>query len=370
MNAPAQTVCDRTLAMAKPDRPVNVDHPRLVLATTILASSLAFIDGSVVNVGLPAIGASLDAGGDGLSWVVNAYLLPLSALLLIGGAAGDLHGRRRLLVLGVALFALASIVCSLAPSLGWLLAGRGLQGVSAAMLMPNSLAIIGASFAGEARGRAVGVWAAIGAAAGAIGPLIGGWLIDSIGWRAIFFVNLPLAIVAIVFALRYVPRDAHEDRPPLDWPGVALTSAQMGRLATSIGPRLPLSIGPIVVAGGCLLAMRIGGPGNYWTTTFPAMLVIAIGMAAAVAPLTTAVLASVDGKHTGVASGLNSAVARTGGLIATAIAAAVLAARGAELLTMYRVAAVVGSLTAVAAGIIAFVLVRNSADGRTKMAER
>jgi len=481
MNAPAHTDCDRALAMAKPDRPANVDHPGLVLATTILASSLAFIDGSVVNVGLPAIGRSLDAGGDGLSWVVNAYLLPLSALLLIGGAAGDLHGRRRLLVLGVALFAFASIVCSLAPSLGWLLAGRGLQGVSAAMLMPNSLAIIGASFADEARGRAVGIWAAVGAAAGAIGPLIGGWLIDTIGWRAIFFVNLPLATAAIVLALRYVPRDTHEDRPPLDWPGamlaagglgaitwsltaasiatglngmtgavlivgigllaaflfvenrkgysammplalfvsrsfvgltlltlllygalggllvlvpfvlieasgysaiqagaallplpvtIALTSAQMGKLATRIGPRLPLSIGPIVVAVGCLLAMRIGGPGNYWTTTFPAVLVIAIGMAAAVAPLTTAVLASVDQKHTGVASGLNSAVARTGGLIATAVAGAVLAARGAELLTMFRAAAVVGSLTAVAAGIIAFVLVRTSANRQTDTGPR
>src|SRR5258707_477697 len=155
-------------------------YPRLVLATTILASSLAFIDGSVVNVGLPAIRGDFHAGAADLQWVVNAYLLPLSALLLLGGAAGDRFGRRRLLILGVGLFALASGACALAPSLGWLLAGRAAQGVGAAMLMPNSLAILGASFSGEARGRAVGTWAAAGSVAGAVGPVLGGWLIDGI----------------------------------------------------------------------------------------------------------------------------------------------------------------------------------------------
>jgi MFS family permease len=145
----------------------------MVLATTILASSLAFIDGSVINVGLPAIATSLSAGGGGLSWVVNGYLLPLSALLLIGGAAGDVFGRRRLLMLGVGMFVLASVMCAAAPSLPLLVTGRALQGIGAAMLTPNSLAILGAAFKNEDRARAIGVWAAAGAAASAVGPLLG-----------------------------------------------------------------------------------------------------------------------------------------------------------------------------------------------------
>src|SRR5689334_20245372 len=161
-------------------------HPRLVLATTILASSLAFVDGSVVNVGLPAIGRSVAADAGSLQWVVNAYLLPLSALLLLGGAAGDRFGRGRLLIAGIALFALASLGCALAPGLPVLLASRLVQGAGAAMLMPNSLAILGATFTGEAKGRAIGVWAATGAAMGALGPVLGGWLIDLVNWRAIF----------------------------------------------------------------------------------------------------------------------------------------------------------------------------------------
>jgi EmrB/QacA subfamily drug resistance transporter len=437
----------------------------MVLLTTILASSLAFIDGSVVNVGLPAIGQGLQAGGDGLSWVVNGYLLPLSALLLIGGAAGDLYGRRRLLVSGVGLFAVASVLCAAAPGLTWLLVGRVLQGVGAAMLMPNSLAILGASFDGQARGRAIGVWAAVGAAAGAVGPLLGGWLIDWIGWRAIFFINVPLAAAAIVLALRYIGDQPNQERPPLDLAGaglaaaglaaltwgltvatssrnlglapaaalasgvvllalfllvehrrkqaamiplalfasrsfvgltvltlllygalggllvlvpyvlikasgysaamagaallplpvvIALTSSRMGRLAGRIGSRWPLSIGPMVVAGGFLLATRIGGLGGYWETTFPAMLVIALGMAGAVAPLTAAVLGSVGSDHTGVASGLNSAVARTGGLVATAFASVVLVADGPDLLSSFRIAALIGAAVSIVAGWSAF----------------
>ena len=167
------------------------DHPNLVLTTCILASSLAFVDSSVTNVGLPAIGKSLKAGGADLQWVINAYLLPLSALLLLGGAAGDRYGRKRLLIAGTALFAAASVACALAPNLTLLLTGRALQGIGAAVLMPNSLAILGASFSGPARGRAIGIWASIGAVMSAIGPVLGGWLIDTVGWRAIFAINLP-----------------------------------------------------------------------------------------------------------------------------------------------------------------------------------
>jgi EmrB/QacA subfamily drug resistance transporter len=442
----------------------------MVLATTILASGLAFIDGSVVNVGLPAIGARFAAGGDSLSWIVNGYLLPLSALLLVGGTAGDLFGRRRLLIFGITLFAVASSLCAGAPTLAWLLAGRVLQGVGAAMLLPNSLAILGASFTGEARGHAIGIWASVGAAAGAIGPLLGGWLIDAVGWRPIFLVNLPVAAAALYLAGRFVRDKRVETRTSLDlagailatlglaaltwgltitssakgsnWPGlvaivagtialllfllverhraekammpltlfaspsfvgltlltlllygslggllvivpyelieacgyaataagaallplpiaIAFTSSTMGRLAGRIGPRLPLSVGPLVVAGGCILATRIGGPGSYRTTTLPAMLAVAFGMSAAVAPLTTAVLGSVEPQHTGVASGFNSAIARIGGLIATALISAVFAAHGEALTALFQMAAWAGAATALLAGAIAFALVRN-----------
>ncbi len=470
VSASLHWACDRTAAAAAPETARDdTPHPRAVLATTILASSLAFIDGSVVSVGLPLIGRSLAAAGGSLSWIVNGYLLPLSALLLIGGAVGDLYGRRRLLILGVSLFAIASVLCATAPNLQWLLAGRLLQGIGAAILMPNSLAILGSSFAGETRGQAIGIWAAAGAAAGAAGPLIGGWLIDQTGWRAIFFINVPLAMAAIILAALFVPDERDRESGPLDLAGatlaatglaaltwgltaissaqgqpagglaaltggaailvlfvyverrrkdaammplalfasrksiglslltlllygalggllvlvpyvlieasgysatmagaallplplvVALASPAMGRLAGRIGPRLQLSIGPGIVAIGYVLAMRIGGPSGYWLTTFPAMLVIALGMACAVAPLTTAVLASVEPRHTGVASGFNSAVARTGGLIATALASTVLVAGDQNLLSSFRGAAVIGAVASVAAGGSAYRLMR------------
>ena len=438
-------------------------HPRMVLATTVLASSLSFIDGSIVNVGLPAIGRGIHASGGNLSWIVNGYLLPLSALLLIGGAAGDLYGRKRLLIVGVAMFAAASLVCAAAPGLAWLLTGRVLQGIGAAILMPNSLAILGATFSGEARGKAIGTWAAVGAAGGAVAPLLGGWLIDAWGWRWMFFINLPVSAAAIYLAARYVTDEANPDRPRLDLAGAALaaaglailtwgltttgyrtwaglggglallglfilvekrkgdrammplalfssrafagltiltfllygalggvmvlipfvlieasgysatqagaallplpvvismTSPTMGKLAARIGPRLQLSVGPLVVALGFVLACRIGG--SYWATTLPAMLVISIGMAGAVAPLTTAVLASVESRHTGIASGFNSAVARSGGLAATALLGVVLAARGEALLAAYRIACLIGGGCALAAGASAFYWLRKA----------
>lgn len=442
---------------------------RLTLFASILASSLAFVDGSVVNVALPAIGADLGAGAAGLQWIVNAYLLPLSAFLLLGGAAGDKFGRRRLFLLGIALFALASALCALAPSLHWLLAGRALQGMASAMLMPNSLALLGAAFAGEARGRAIGSWAAAGAIAGALGPLLGGWLVSSVGWRFIFLINLPLAAGALYLGWRHVAESRDRNRAPLDWLGVGaatlalaaitwgltilsgggdlvfegwaatalgaiallgfvaierrrgdhaimpvamfatasfagltlltfflyaalgglfvllpyllielrgyspveagaallplpavlgLASRAMGAVAARIGPRLPLTIGPLIVAAGFALAARIGDGGSYWTSVLPAMLVIAIGMAGAVAPLTTAVMASVDGDHVGTANGFNSAVARTGGLIATALVGGVLAARGEALADAFAIAAFTAAGAATIAGLAALVLLK------------
>ena len=365
---------------------------------------MAFIDGSVVNVGLPAIGRSFHADATGLQWVVNAYLLPLSALLLLGGAAGDRYGRRRLLIAGVLLFGLASLACAVAPTLVLLLIARFVQGASAAMLMPNSLAILGQSFSGEAKGRAIGIWAATGAAAGAIGPVLGGWLIDAGSWRLAFLINVPLAAAAIALASRYVDRDIDDTAGSLDWLGGALATAGLGlatwaltegsgrawspstfvvlgaglifsllflsaerrlgdnammplslfgspsfvgltlltlllygalgglfvlvpyvliqaggytatqagaallplplviavaspaagALAARVGPRWLLITGPVIVAAGFLLTLRIGSATSYWLGVFPAMVVIALGMACAVAPLTTAVLMSVD----------------------------------------------------------------------------
>src|SRR6185503_5751798 len=338
------------------------------------------IDGSVLNVALPAIGRAFHAGTAEVQWVVNAFALPLSALLLIGGAAGDLYGRRRVMLWGIALFTAASVLCAAAPSLAIFLAARALQGLGAAMLMPNSLAILSASFAGEARGRAVGSWAAAGAIAGALAPMFGGWLIGGVGWQAIFLINVPIAAGAILLGRLYVPESENEERPPPDWAGallatiglgaltwgltswsasdrldaaaavalgagallilaflaverrrgaeamvplglfgaraflgltlftfllygalgglmlllpytlieaggyapvtagaallplpiiIALGSPPMGRLAARIGPRWPLTLGPLLVAAGFALALRIGADGDYWTSVLP-----------------------------------------------------------------------------------------------------
>src|SRR5690242_180483 len=178
--------------------------PRWTLFCCILASSLSFVEGSVLSVALPAIRSSYGAGAQDVQWVVNAYLLPLSALLLLGGALGDHFGRRLLLIIGTSIFGITSLVCALAPSLPILLAARAAQGIGAALLLPNSLALLNAAFQGERRGRAVGIWAAAGAAAAAVAPLIGGWLVGSVGWPSIFYINLPLAIGAILLASRFV----------------------------------------------------------------------------------------------------------------------------------------------------------------------
>jgi EmrB/QacA subfamily drug resistance transporter len=467
MSAVLHAFCDVTTARSVEAKKAAA-HPQFVLVTTIFASSLAFIDGSVVNVGLAAIGRSLTADAAALQWIVNAYLLPLSALLLLGGTAGDRFGRRRLLVFGITVFALASLGCALAPNLATLLAGRAVQGVGAATLLPNSLALLGKTFLGPAKGRAIGVWAAAGAAAGAIGPVLGGWLIELGSWRAIFLINLPIAAGAITLALRYVAPDEDGEQPPLDALGgflatigvgaltwaltvgsgqsgwsraslftgvtgiavallfllvekrrgdrammplhlfgsrtlagltlftlllygalgglfvllpyvlitggrysstaagaallplplvISVTSPVIGGLAGRIGPRLPLAIGSLVTAGGFLLALRIGDGARYWTAVLPTVFVMALGLSGAVAPLTTAVLSSVDPRHTGSASGLNSAVARTGGLVATALVGAVLAATGEHLWIAFNVAMIAGTATCVVAALTVFTLI-------------
>ncbi|MCY7279311.1 MAG: MFS transporter [Sphingomonas bacterium] len=442
--------------------------PRWTLAACVLASSLSFVEGSVLNVALPAIRASYQADAADVQWVVNAYLLPLSALLLLGGALGDHYGRRRLLLIGTGLFAVTSLVCALAPSLEILLAARAAQGVGAALLLPNSLALLNAAYQGEKRGRAVGIWAAAGAASAAVAPLIGGWLVDNVGWPAIFYINLPLAAGAMLLAILFVPESRDKGAAQTDYPGATLAtlgllgttfgltrwsssssldsiaiativaglamlavflwvearrgeaammplamfadrcfsglnlltillygafgaamlllpyvlisaggyspvqaglamlplpilltiaSPPMGQFAGRLGPRWFLIVGPLVVAAGMLLGRRIGADTYYWTSVFPAMAVMASGMAIAVAPLTASVLGSVDEKHVGTASGFNSAVARTGGLIATAMLGAVLSREGEALIAGFHLSLIGAAIAAVAASLAALLLV-------------
>jgi len=203
-----------------------------VLAATILGSSLAFIDGSVVNVALPAIQDSFGAGTAAMQWVVDAYLLPLGALVLLGGAMGDRLGRVSVFLAGVVLFTVASLACGLAPGLGWLVLGRAVQGVGAALLVPGSLAIIGAFIPAGERGAAIGTWSGAGALTTAAGPMLGGWLVDAVSWRAIFLINLPLA-ATVIWLVRGIPDSRGPAASgPLDWPGALLAAAGLGALTT------------------------------------------------------------------------------------------------------------------------------------------
>jgi len=432
---------------------------------SVAASSLSFIDGSILNVALPAIRASTGAGAAEVQWVVNAYTLPLAALILLGGALGDHHGRRLWLVIGTALFGLASLVCALSGSLEMLLAGRALQGVGAALLLPNSLALLNGVYAGEARGQAIGIWAAAGAIAAAIAPLIGGWLVQHVGWPSIFYINIPLVAAAIVVALTRVEEVSEPEKARLDGLGaglatlglgastygltlwsqqftltptasfalglgaaflvgfllwerrlgdkamtpltlfsnrcfsalnlmtfllygafggslllipyvlieaggyspieaglsllplsilLGLASPLMGKLAVRLGPKIPLTLGPIIVGAGLLLGTRIAEDQAYWTHAFPAILVISIGMTLAVAPLTSTVLAAVEKHQTGMASGFNSAVARLGGLIVVALLGAVLVNSGQALLAPFATTLIAMAITSALAGAAAF----------------
>jgi EmrB/QacA subfamily drug resistance transporter len=204
---------------------------RWILPATILGSSMGFIDGSVVSVALPAMQGSLDTSLGAMQWVVNGYMLTLASLTLLGGSAGDRFGRRRVFMIGLAGFAAASLACGLAPSAAWLVAARLAQGVAAALLTPTSLAIIGAAYTGDARGPAIGTWAAAGALATALGPPLGGWLIDAVGWRAIFFINLPIAAAALLLAMKLPEDRGVEDCAPLDQGGAALAVLSLAFLS-------------------------------------------------------------------------------------------------------------------------------------------
>ncbi|MEY2489379.1 MAG: hypothetical protein QOC70_1321, partial [Verrucomicrobiota bacterium] len=195
---------------------------------------MAFIDGTVVNVALPALQTDLNASLADLQWVIEAYALLLAALLLVGGSLGDRYGRRRIFLIGVAVFAAASVWCGLAASIGQLIIARAAQGFGAALLVPGSLAIISSAFREEERGRAIGTWSGFSAITAAIGPVLGGWLIDHVSWRAVFFINIPVAIVVIVIALRHVPESIGSAKGRLDWGGALLTTVSLGALVLAL----------------------------------------------------------------------------------------------------------------------------------------
>ncbi|MFY4721946.1 MFS transporter [Streptomyces sp. LaBMicrA B280] len=408
-----------------------------ILLTTVLGSSMAMLDSTVVNVALPRIGRDLDASLGALQWTVNAYMVTLAGLILLGGSLGDRYGRRRIFVLGVVWFAAASLLCGIAPTSGLLIAARALQGVGGALLTPGSLALIQASFHPDDRSRAVGLWSGFGGIGAAVGPFLGGWLVSGPGWRWVFLLNVPLALLCVPVALRHVPESADENAhgrfdvlgaalgalalalltyaliearegtaavvvsallglaaaaafvyverhrpdpmlPPdvfasrqftavnlvtlcvyaafggfffltalqlqvaVGWsPLVAgtallpttilmlLFSSASGALSDRTGPRLPLTVGPLLCAAAMLLMLRVGPGAGYLTDVLPALLVMGAGMVTLVAPLTATVLASVDTARAGVASGINNAAARAAGLVAVA-ALPLLAGMGAD----------------------------------------
>jgi EmrB/QacA subfamily drug resistance transporter len=443
---------------------------RWLLAVTIAGSGMAFLDSTVVNVALPKIGEDLNASTSALQWILNGYLLTLASLILLGGSLGDRLGRRLVFQVGVVIFTLASLLCAVAPNVELLIFARLIQGIGGALLTPGSLAIIEASFRPADRARAIGAWSGLGGVASALGPLLGGWLIGAISWRAIFLINLPLGAFVVWAAARHVP----ESRDPtasgrLDLPGAVLAavglggttyalieapeggrlaavvvtavvgvaalvaffwqerrvanpmlpltifssrqfsaanavtfvvyaalgvvffllvsflqislgyspiaagsaslpvtalmlvgSARAGELAQRIGPRVPLAVGPLIIAAGMLLMLRINPGDSYVATVLPAVIVFGIGLTLVVAPVTATVMAAVDSANSGIASGVNNAVARVAGLLAVAVVPVIAGLTGdkfydpAKMTHGFHVGMVVCAALALAGAIIAW----------------
>ena len=403
---------------------------RWVLAATVLGSSVAFLDATVVNIAIPAIGADLGAGVTGLTWTVNAYTLTLAAFVLVGGSLGDRFGRRRVFMVGVAWFGLASLACGLAVDIGMLVAFRGLQGVGAALLTPGALALLQATFRAEDRSRAIGAWSGLAGIAGAVGPFLGGWLVDVASWRWIFLLNLPVVVAVLAIAARHVPESrAGSPVGPLDLPGAALAAAGLGAvtfglsawseqgaggvavraalvsglvalagfvvrerltaapmlplevfavprfavtnlvtflvyaalggvffwlvvtlqvvagwspltaglsllpvtvlmllfspragaLGDRLGPRIPMTVGPLLAAVGVGLLTGVGPEASLLVDVLGPVTLLGVGLTVTVAPLTATVLGAVEEERAGLASGVNNAVARTGGLLLVAV---------------------------------------------------
>jgi EmrB/QacA subfamily drug resistance transporter len=454
---------------------------RWVLLATVLGSAMASIDATVVGIALPAIGRDFHSSLATLQWVVTAYTLTLAGLLLFAGALGDKYGRKRVFIWGVVWFAVASLLCGIAPDAPVLIAARAVQGIGAALLTPGSLAIIEASFAPEDRGRAIGAWSGLSGVGSAIGPFLGGWLIQAVSWRLIFVINLPLAVLVVAVALRHVPESRDPDAtgpvdivggllatfgligltygliegPTVGWTspvpltaliagvlllaafvvwearspapmmplslfssaqfnaanvvtfavygalggalfllpiqlqqvsgytplaaGVSLLpvtlimlalSARSGALAARIGPRLQMTVGPLVIAAGLALFIRIGHGGSYLTEVFPAVLVFGFGLAINVAPLTSTVLAAVPAEHAGMASAVNNDVARAASLIAVAVLPAAAGLTGAAYLhpakfsAGFHTASLISAGLCVAGAAVAVAFIRNPRKAR------
>jgi EmrB/QacA subfamily drug resistance transporter len=418
-----ETDRDRDAPEGGPGLRYGTPAARWVLTATALGSGIAFLDGSVVNVALPAISDDFGTSISGLQWLLNAYMITLSSLLLLGGTLGDRYGRRRVYAAGLIWFTVASILCGLAPTAEFLVAARALQGIGGALLVPGSLSIIAATFRTDDRGRAVGAWSGLAGVASALGPFLGGWLIDSASWRLVFLINVPLAAVAVVLTLRHVPETRAPNPGRLDLVGAALVTAALalisyaaiehtgsmsmavgaigvalfaafllvesrvddpmlpleifrsrqfsganlttfavyaglggalflvvvrlqvslgysaleagasllpftvlmltlspaaGWVGDRIGPRVPMTVGPLVAGVGLFLLGQLGPGDHYVPDVLTGVIVFGLGMAITVAPLTSAVLAGVSEARTGVASGVNNAVARFAGLLAVA----------------------------------------------------
>jgi EmrB/QacA subfamily drug resistance transporter len=451
---------------------------RWVLAATVLGSSIAFLDATVVGIALPSINRSFGGGVGTLQWVVTGYSLTLAAFLLLGGSLGDRLGRKRIFSIGIAWFAIASALCGIAPSSTFLVVARIVQGIGGALLTPGSLAILQASFRADDRSRAIGAWTGLGGVAGAAGPLIGGYLLAVASWRWVFYINVPIAVFVLVITARHVPESSdptstrHIDTigaafavlflagvtygliegPTRGWSsplvvaalviaaisgpaffvwerrvadpmlplglfrsrqfsganavtfvvygalggalfllpvelqlvahytpldsGLALLpvtlimlvfSARSGQLSARIGPRLQMSVGPVVVGAGLALLAMATDHGSYWSQVFPAILVFSIGLAITVAPLTSTAMSAAPAEHSGIASAVNNTVARAAGLFAVAVLPLAAGLTGAsalssaELADGFRTAVYIAGATCAAGGLLAVLTIRNPA---------